>query len=143
MSFFFFYISLKFCLFHWSFQRTSFIDIVYCLFSLSLIFTLIFIISFILPNLVYFILLFIVSCHGTYIDLRLTLSNVFNGIICPLSTSLAVSYKVWNTVFSFSFNWMHFLKCPLRLPLWSMCNVEMFCLVSKCLDIFLFFKINF
>lgn len=54
----FFYVSLGFCLFHWSFRRTSFINIVYCLFSLWLIFTLTFIISFILPNLVYFILFF-------------------------------------------------------------------------------------
>ena len=61
---------------------------------------------------------------------------MFNAINFPLSTALDVSHKFFNVVVSFSLNLVYFLF-PLRFSLGLKDYTEVFCLLSKCLEIFL------
>lgn len=59
----------------------------------------------------------------------------FGGIYFPLSIVLAMQHKFWYVLLSILFNTMYSVKFPLRLTFWSMGYLEVYCFISKCLEI--------
>ena len=127
-------VSLEVCLFHWSFQRA--ISLFYWFFSIVCFHCHRFLLlSSLFPLFAWFVLFYPSFSNFLSWELRLIWDFysfqmfALKGIICPLSTFLAVSYKFWNTVHSVQCIFKNFPETSPLTHVWSgrvLCSFQAF-----------------